>query len=347
MLDPFQRMNRANASLKIKPSKSGQINSVEELVESYGIEFSKKSVVGDFKNAATVSSATGRNFSYPYWLQIREENISKSHAISASINELLFAETGYFQNNNRLITLESIATTSSETSDTKSAVFNQMTTEDLSIDFQAVTTKPKTIVARISGLLHSAFDIQFSNKGKRQNPLFLVGDVDWIYDGFSRADVQAGGQTSSQPINDNHSLFLNMVEAAVGDPRLTEIRSRKGSIRPFTKIEDMLFQSRKLYEATEAKYLSTIKKAEANIIEVLKLANVSTFEELPEDIKTDVTQLRSLIYPLKEELREIRLKMRRGINDLFQALILANLFSGPALAFLFFIFARRTRTVSP
>ena len=34
MLDPFQRMNSANAALSVKPSKNGQINSINDLLNS-------------------------------------------------------------------------------------------------------------------------------------------------------------------------------------------------------------------------------------------------------------------------------------------------------------------------
>ena len=65
MLDPFQRMNSANAALSVKPSKNGQINSINDLLGILWPEFSNSKVVGDFKNAATVESATGRTFHAP------------------------------------------------------------------------------------------------------------------------------------------------------------------------------------------------------------------------------------------------------------------------------------------
>ena len=40
MLDPFQRMNSANAALSIKQSEDGQINSIDDLLRFYGLDFS-------------------------------------------------------------------------------------------------------------------------------------------------------------------------------------------------------------------------------------------------------------------------------------------------------------------
>jgi ABC-type uncharacterized transport system involved in gliding motility auxiliary subunit len=83
MLDPFQRMNEANARLEIADSKEGEVNSIVDLLNFYGIEFSKNRVVGDFENAATVETASGRNFAYPYWIRMRQKKYDKRGAISS------------------------------------------------------------------------------------------------------------------------------------------------------------------------------------------------------------------------------------------------------------------------
>jgi ABC-type uncharacterized transport system involved in gliding motility auxiliary subunit len=93
----------------------GQINSIDDLLQSYGLDFSNSKIVGDFKNAATVESATGRNFSYPYWLQIKGNNISKKHIVSDNLKELLFAEAGFFETNKKDIGVQAIILTSDET----------------------------------------------------------------------------------------------------------------------------------------------------------------------------------------------------------------------------------------
>ena len=39
MLDPFQRMNEANARLELGLSSEGEINSITDLLKFYGINF--------------------------------------------------------------------------------------------------------------------------------------------------------------------------------------------------------------------------------------------------------------------------------------------------------------------
>ena len=174
----------------------------------------------------------------------------------------------------------------------------------------------------------------------------LVGDTDWLYDGFSRAGIGSTAATLSRPINDNNNLFLNLVEFSAGSDDLLEIRSRKSPVRVFSKVEEMLFNSREKYHSKEVEFASSINAAEENIRQFLKLSNVKTENDLPDTVKLEVLKIREMIYPLKDELRKIRLQIRQDVNELFQATMLLNLVCGPAcsgvILFLFRGYRRRS-----
>ncbi len=343
MLDPFQRMNSANAALSIKPSQDGQINSIDDLLKFYGLHFSNNQVVGDFKSAATVASATGRNFSYPYWLQIKDKNISREHNVSDKLKELLFAESGFFETHKKNIKTQPIVLTSDEINLLSKQVVLKKSTETLATEFQITSEIRKVIALHLTGQLASPFLPAKSEIVKPTSSLFAVADVDWIYNGFSLADARMGDRVFSRPINDNHKLFLNMVEHIAGDPNLTNIRSRESPIRTFTTIEDMLLDSRKAYHKREADYASRINNTEASITKILAMTGAKNIEELPLALRSQIKDLRSATYPIKRELREIRLKMREGINKKFKNITLINLLSGPLLTLVLFMFVRRFR----
>ena len=112
MLDPFQRMNEANAKLELGLSGIGKINTIADLIKFYGIKFSRDGVVGDFENAANVETGNGKNFAYPYWLRLREKNMTKDEPVVANLNELLFAEAGGFASDKESNFLKPIVVTS-------------------------------------------------------------------------------------------------------------------------------------------------------------------------------------------------------------------------------------------
>ena len=84
-----------------------------------------------------------------------------------------------------------------------------------------------------------------------------------------------------------------------------------------------------------------------NIRQFLKLSNVKTENDLPDTVKLEVLKIREMIYPLKDELRKIRLQIRQDVNELFQATMLLNLVCGPAcsgvILFIFRGYRRRSQ----
>ena len=343
MLDPFQRMNEANARLELGLSAEGDINSIADLLKFYGIDFSYNGVVGDFENAANVETGNGRNFAYPYWLRIREKNMAKEEPVVANLHELLFAEAGIFAVEERSNFLKPIVFTGEQISMETRAMFDKKSTEELSLHFESRVQAPKIIVGRVSEKLPSPFLPQKGDDAKTPASLVLVGDTDWLYDGFSRTGIGSTAAALSRPINDNHNLFLNLVELLAGSEDLLEIRSRKSPVRVFTKVEEMLFMSREEYQSKEVEFASNINAAEENIRRFLKLANAKTENELPESIKLEVLKIREIIYPLKDELRKIRLQIRQDVNRLFQATILLNLVCGPAFTAVILVILRGFR----
>ena len=202
---------------------------------------------------------------------------------------------------------------------------------------------PKIIVGRVNEKLSSPFRLSNANDPKTSASLVLVGDTDWLYDGFSRAGVGSTAAALSRPINDNHNLFLNLVELSAGSEDLSEIRSRKSPVRVFSKVEEMLVASREKYHSKEVEFASSINAAEENIRQFLKLANVKTENDLPESLKLEILKIREMIYPLKEELRKIRLQIRQDVNELFQVTILLNLICGPIFSAVILLILRDFR----
>ena len=241
----------------------------------------------------------------------------------------MFAEAGGFASDKGSNFLQPIVFTSDKISMEARASFDKKSTEELSLDFESTVQAPKIIVGRVNEKLLSPFLRSNANNPKTPASLVLVADTDWLYDGFSRAGVGPTASALSRPINDNHNLFLNLVELLAGSEDLLEIRSRKSPVRVFSKVEEMLVASREKYHSKEVEFASSINAAEENIRQFLKLANVKTENDLPESLKLEVLKIREMIYPLKEELRKIRLQIRQDVNELFQVTILLNLICGP------------------
>ena len=331
LVDPHQRMNEANASLAVQASEEGEINTLGDLLSSYGLEMANDKIVGDDLNPSLVRSSSGKAYPFPYWMELGKNNISRNHPVSSLLNKLLFADAGHFEITDENQIVHSIVYTSAETSELSKYEIKKQSAEQLAANFAPGSHPPRNLVVYIDGPIEQAFADGDVEAESRNASLFAVSDADWIYNGYSMTEAQVGGATMPRPINDNFSLFLNIVEYLAGDERLMAIRSRGNPVRSFERVEEMLNEARRTYREREADYLAQISKAESSIAEVMQMTGAASREQLPDDLQQQVMQLQALAYPIKRNLRTLRQRMRKDVSALFRNIVIFNVAVGPIL----------------
>jgi ABC-2 type transport system permease protein len=346
LVDPYQRMNEANASLAIQASKDGEINTLIDLLSFYGVEMAGDKIVGDDLNPSLVRSSSGKAYPFPYWMELGPDNISKDHPASLLLNKLLFADAGHFEIAAENKAVHSIVYTSTQTAELAKHEIKKQAAEQLAAHFVPESHPPRNLVVYIDGPVEPAFGDGGVEVNSRNASLFAVADADWIYNGYSMSEAQVGGATMPRPINDNFSLFLNIVEYLAGDERLLAIRSNGNPVRSFERVEEMLNKARRTYREREADYLAQISKAESSIAEVMRLTGAASRDQLPDDLQQQVMQLQALAYPIKRNLRALRQRMRKNVNVLFRNIVIFNFACGPILVIGMNIWLRRRRRQS-
>ena len=331
LVDPHQRMNEANASLAVQASEEGEINTLFDLLSSYGLEMANDKIVGDDLNPSLVRSSSGKAYPFPYWMELGKNNISRNHPVSSLLNKLLFADAGHFEITDENQIVHSIVYTSAATAELSKYEIKKQSAEQLAANFAPGSHPPRNLVVYIDGPIEQAFADGDVEVGSRNASLFAVSDADWIYNGYSMTEAQVGGATMPRPINDNFSLFLNIVEYLAGDERLMAIRSRGNPVRLFERVEEMLNKARRTYREREANYLAQISKAESSIAEVMQMTGAASREQLPDDLQQQVMQLQALAYPIKRNLRTLRQRMRKDVSALFRNIVIFNIAVGPIL----------------
>ena len=276
-------------------------------------------------------------------MQIGPNNISKEHPVSIALNRLLFAEAGHFEIDESNKSVHPVVSTSTQTAELYKREIKLNEANVLAANFSPGTNPPRNLVVYMDGEVKPALVESSKVTTSTKASFFAVADADWIYNGYSMTEAQVGGTTMPRPINDNFSLFLNMVEYLTGDDRLLAIRSNGNPIRPFKKVEDMLSETRQIYREREAEYLSQISKAEASIAEVLQMTGAANREQLPNDLRQQVMQLQALAYPIKRNLRALRQEMRERVDTLFRNIIIFNIAFGPLVVVGLSAFLRNMR----
>ncbi len=345
MIDPYLRFNRA--SYAVNPQPSAEINDISDLLQKYGLRYRGDAVVGDEKMASPVTDENQGRMSFPYWMRIGASGISKAHPVSADLNEVFMVEPGAFELLDPARTTALITTTEAS-GDLDRRHFAAEKPRQLANGFK-VDGRSRVIAAAASGPFESAYPMPPAGvdatkhlaRSRGPGVVFAVADVDWLFDPFSLQRADLGGRVVVRPLNDNLAFLLNMVGYASGDAGLVGIRSRGKIQRPFTRIAELFKAAEKKYREQETALAARVADIEAQIA-ALPDADV---DQLPPEIRAELSKFREELLPARRKLREVRRDIRREVDGLGQSLTAINLAAGPMFVLLFagFVYFRRRR----
>ena len=347
MIDPYTRVKPANNVTNAQPS--ADINDISDLLQRYGVTYQGESVIGDVNVASVVSDDQQGRLSYPFWLRIRAAGLSSTHPATANLNEVLMVEPGALQlapggDNTPLIV------TTAKAGSYSRGKFAGKTPRKLALDFVAEGGE-RVLAAAIKGPLPSAF-VQapeglsggLHQKVSNGAPaVFVVADVDWLFDPFSLQQTNMGGEIVVRPLNDNLAFLLNMVEYATGDQALMEIRSRGQLQRPFTRIAALFRDAQARLQNEEAGLTREVAELEAKIGAVSQGLGDVEFGQLPENIKKQLREFEPKLLTARRNLREMRAGIRAEVDSLTRRLTLFNLLCGPLIVLVLAWVVFRTR----
>lgn len=349
MIDPYLRFNRASNA--VNPQPSGEINDISDLLQKYGLRYRGEAVVGDEGMASPVADEDQGRMSFPYWMRIGEAGISRSHPVSADLNEVFMVEPGAFELLNPARTTALISTTeNSGVLDRRH--FAAEKPRQLARGFKADGAR-RVIAAAAAGPFDSAFATPPAGvdatrhlaRSTGPGVVFAVADVDWLFDPFSLQRADLGGRVVIRPLNDNLALLLNMVGYAGGDAGLIGIRSRGKIRRPFTRIAELFKAAEKKYREQETALAQRAAEIERRIAALPGAMDAAGIDQLPPEIRDGLSAFRKELLSVRRKLRAVRRDIRREVDGLGQRLTAINLAAGPTLVVLFagFVLARRRR----
>ena len=336
MMDPFLRFNRASNA--VNPSPSENINDISDILQKYGVKYLGDSVVGDGEFASVVADQSQGRMSFPFWMRVPKEGLSESHPTTADLNEVFLVEAGALEivDNKRATSLVS---TTKNSGALARKIFADKTPRELTQAFKS-DNRRRVLAAQIIGPYESAFapppkgdvDAKYL-KGSNGpgGPVFVIADVDWLFDPFSLQQTNVGGQVIVRPLNDNLAFLLNIIEYASGEAGLIAIRSRGKLQRPFTRVAALFQAAERKFREKESALSRRVSEIEGRIAQFSKNASSAKKGLLTEKIKADLKKFHMELLPARRELRSVRRQIRNEIDSLGRRLTLINLVSGPLL----------------
>ena len=319
LLDPFVRSNPASRRAP-RPAPSEDLDDVTDLLAAYGIRFRVDEVVGDAAFAAPVSIGGAGATGYPFWIQVPEAGLAASHPVTGALRSVLFAEPGALEIDPGRGAVP-LAVTSARAGVLARERFPEAAPEALAAGF-APDGGARVLAAYAPGPFPSAVS---GALGAEEARVFVVADVDWIFDPFSVEVVDAAGRALTRPINDNHAFLANMVAFGSGAAPLAEIRSRGRLRRPFTRVEALFRAGEADVRDELAELARTIAEGERHIEALIAASGASSPERLRGEVAETITEIRRRLLPLRRRERAIRERIRAGVDALQVRVIALNL----------------------
>lgn len=337
MMDPYLRFNRASNA--VNPSPSVEINDISDLVAKWGARYNGASVVGDARAASPVADGQDARMSFPFWMRFRKNGLSADHPSTANLNEVFFVEPGSLELQGPRA--QALVTTSSQSGTQPRKGYERMTPRGLASAFNP-KGGPRILAAALSGPFESAFgsvlpDIEGAQarphmaRSEGSGQVFVVADVDWLFDPFSLQRVQLDGRTVVRPLNDNLALLLNMAELATGDAALTSIRSRGQLQRTFLRVHALFKAAEEQYRAEEAALVQRVSGIETRMAAALKAVGGQDASKVPAGMKDEIAAFRRELIDARKRLRDLRRLIRTEIETLGHRLTMLNFAAGPLL----------------
>lgn len=327
------------------------------LLKHWGLRFHHDSIIGDPLRSTRVNMVSYA-FDYPFFLTLGEEDFSRDHMITASLKQMQWAESGWFEAlpGSSSLRFESLVRSSPQAGTAPIGVDGlrdhqnliQQLSEQRGTKDLAVTLQGRFVSAYPGPPEGSESQAPHLSAGEGENTVLLVADSDFMQEAQALEAFEYGGQMAQRPRNDNISFIINALAFQGGATELATIRSSGRVQRPFTRVRDLQEKAKEKWKAEEDRFAEELRSLQTRLSELKKVPAEGEEIVLTPEEEAELRKYREEELKVRGKLREVRRSLREDIEALGHRLLALNLLFVPGcvsgLGFLvFWRRGRRTR----
>lgn len=361
-VDPFSYLDFSQSMAEPDPANQPGPSTLGRLFDAWGVRFDTDQVVVDERATTTLRGENGAQEQNPAFLSLKQENMVKTEILTSRFSILMFPYSGLIKP-----TAEKPAGLAFaplvRTSDDASATASSQTIRygGMAAMRSAMTklTEGAVVAARLTGTFPTAFPDGFTPpkaEGAEAEPLpveglkegkstvILFADADFLYDSFSATQMNFLGAAVVRPLNDNLALVANAVEQASGSEELIAIRTRGTFSRPFTRVDDLLFEASQKWQAKEAELSEKLQTAQQKLNELQRQKQGNDRFILSPEQQKQIEAFKEERIKTARELKEVRRSLNHDIEQLGRRLKALNILGVPlVVAVLGIVYGLRRR----
>ncbi len=346
-------------------STTANFDEFNKLLKAWGVEFDGKQIAGDIQHARRVQFGGGPNnvvTEYVAWLGFDSSNLDKGDVLSAGIERLNLASSGYLTPAEGATSkLTPVLQTSAEAASIPAEKISPMPDAVALLREYKPGGKPLVIAARVSGEVKSAYpdgrpkaekseeekdeknteaaasasdetktDDKAPHQAEGKINVLVVADTDLLSDQFWVDVREFLGQQIAMPHAHNSAFVVGALENLSGSDALLSLRGRGVVDRPFELVAEIRRDAERRYREKEQALTAKLKGLQDQLA---KLEQVGDGEAviLTDQDREAIERFRGEMLTVRRDLREVKRALREDIDRLDAWLKFANIGAVPLL----------------
>lgn len=340
-------------------SASPSFDEFGKLLKAWGVEFDAKQIAGDVEHARRVQFGGGANnvvTEYVAWLGFDSGNLDQGDVLSAGIERLNLASTGFLSPAEGATTkLAPVLQTSPEAASIAAEKISPMPDAVALLREYKAGGKRLTIAARVSGEAKSAYpdgppkaekaeddgskdsadagdagEAKADHRAGGEVNLLVVADTDLLSDQFWVDVREFLGQQIAVPHAHNSAFVVGALENLSGSDALLSLRGRGVVDRPFDMVAEIRRDAERRYREKEQTLTAKLKELQDQLAK-LEQVNDGGAVILTDDDREAIERFRGEMLTVRRDLREVKRALREDIDRLDAWLKFANIGAVPLL----------------
>ncbi len=350
-VDPFSvadfQANQQQQNPMMMQMGGGQAgpSTLGKLFDTWGVSFDNTRVVADLSCATKLNSGQGRIEDNPAFLSLGAERLAKDDLLTAQLSQVMMPFAGALVDNTSAdLTFTPLITTSSDNASTVDQMSAQFGASAMRSQLKPDGTQ-RVLAARLQGTFRTAFpngpdsgddDNSSTNAppdmlSSGNSSVMLFADSDMLHDNFCVQIMNTLFGPIAQPINDNLTLFGNVVEQFAGRDELIGVRSRGQFNRPFTKVDKLEVEATKRWQAKEEELEQKLQDTRQRLAELQQSKTGNERLILSTEQQAEIQKFRQTQADTSRQLKEVRKNLNRDIERLGLRLKVVNIGLMPIL----------------
>ena len=348
-VDPFSIKDMLAARQQQNPMM-GQMggqdgpSTLGKLFDAWGVKFDTGKIACDLKASTKLNNGQGGVDDNPAFLSLGKDNMDKGDILVSRLSQVMFPFAGSlsFEKKEMDLAFTPVIMTSKD---------NSCAVDKMSVQFgggvkdMVPDGHERILAARLDGTFKTAYpkgpdgtnDVSKA-LAEGKGSVIVFADSDFLADDFCVRMMRTPFGNIPQLINDNLSLFSNVIEQFAGREELIGVRSRGASDRPFTVVNELEAEATRKWQRKQADFEAELQMTQQRLQALQKQKSGDERYILSKEQQDEIVKLRKAQADTRKQLKNVRKELTAGIDSLGLTLKCINIGLIPALVVLFGLF---------